>query len=110
MIGSPDFHLFGYSARRPVAARQRGQRRPMRAVTFSRPRTTPTLPRKALLLLARLRRFLNDRVAAAIAHHEREAASWAQRELDHRQMDSARIYRGPIDQVMAKAARLKRAA
>ena len=110
MIGSPDFHLFGYSARRPIAARQRGQHHPIRALTPSRSRTTPTLLRKTLLLLARLRRFLNGRVAAAIAHHEREAVLWAQQPLDHPQMDSARIYRGPIDQVMAKAARLKRAA
>jgi hypothetical protein len=69
------------------------------------------LLRKTLFLLARLRRFLNGRVAAAIAHHEQQAASWAQHELDHRQMDSARIYRGPIDQVVAKAVKFsKRAA
>jgi len=68
------------------------------------------LLRKTLLLLARLRRFLNGRVAAAIAHHEREAASWAQRQRDQRRPDSARIYRGPIDQVCAKAARLRKRA
>ena len=111
MIGSPDSHPFGYSARRLVAARQRGQHRIMRGLARSHSRTTPTLLRKTLFLLARLRRFLNGRVAAAIAHHEREAASWAQRQLDHRQLDSTRIYRGPIDQVLAKAARFsKRAA
>src|SRR5205085_4667458 len=103
-------HLFGHSARRPIAARQRGQHRPMRAVTPSRSGTTPTLLRKTLLLLAHLRRFLNGRVAAAIAHHEQQAASWTQRELNYRHLDRTRIYRGPIDQVMAKAARFSRAA
>ena len=109
MIGSSDSHPFGTSARRLVVARQRGQHRPMRAVTPSQSRTTATLLRKTLFLLARLRRFLNGRVAAAIAHHEREAALFAQ--LDRHQLDSARIYRGPIDQVFAKAVKFsKRAA
>jgi hypothetical protein len=66
--------------------------------------------RKTLLLLARLRRFLNGRVAAAIAHHEQQAALFAQQQLDQRQLDSTRIYRGPIDQVLAKAARLRKRA
>ena len=107
MIRSPASHLFGHSTRRPVAARQRAQHRPMRASFPSS--ATPALLRKTLLLLARLRRFLNGRIAAVIAHHEREAASWAQQQLDQRHLDSTRIYRGPIDQVLAKAAR-KRAA
>ena len=106
MIRSSASQLFGPSARRPVAARQRAQHRPMRASQSS---TTPALLRKTLLLLARLRRFLNDRVAAVIAQHEQEAASWAQQQLDQRQLDSSRIYRGPIDQVFSMAAR-KRAA
>jgi hypothetical protein len=110
MIGSSDSHPFGTSARRLVVARQRGQHGPMRAVTPSRSRATPTLLRKALFLLARLRRFLNGRVAAAIAHHEQQAVLFAQRERDHRQLDSARIYRGPIDQVFAKAAKLRKRA
>ena len=72
--------------------------------------TTPTLLRKALRLAARLRRFLNGRIAAAIARHERQAALFAEQKLDPRQLDSTRIYRGPIDQVLAKAARFSRAA
>ena len=110
MIGSPDFHLFGHSARRPIAARHRGQHRPMSAVTPSRSGTTPTLLRKTLLLLAHLRRFLNGRVAAAIAHHERQAALFAEQKPDPRQLDSTRIYRGPINQVLAKAVRFRRVA
>jgi hypothetical protein len=110
MIGSLDSHLFGYSAGRPVAARQRGQHRPMRALAPFHSSATPIMLRKTLLLLARLRRFLNGRVAAAIAHHEQQAALWAERQLDHRQLDRTRIYRGPIDQVFAKAARLRKRA
>ena len=107
MIRSSASHLFGPSARRPVAARPRAQHRPTRASVPSN--TTPAVLRRTLLLLARLRRFLNGRIAAVIAQHEREAASWAQQRLDKRQFDSARIYRGPIDQVFSMAAR-KRAA
>ena len=111
MIGASDFHPFGYSARRLVAARQRSQHRSLRVLAPFQSTTTPTMLRKTLLLVARLRRFLNGRVAAAIAHHEQQAALFAQRERDQRHLDSARIYRGPIDQVLAKAARFsKRAA
>jgi hypothetical protein len=108
MIASPDFHLFGYSARRPIAARQRGQHRPMRVLAPFPCRTTPTLLRKTRLLLARLKRFLDGRVAAVIAHHEQQAALFAQ--LDRRQLDSTRIYRGPIDQVFAKPVSLRKRA
>jgi hypothetical protein len=66
--------------------------------------------RKTLLLVARLRRFLNGRVAAAIAHHEQQAALFAQQKLDQRQLDYTRIYRGPIDQAFAKAAGLRKRA
>ena len=110
MIGSPDFHVDGYSARRPVAARQRGQHHAMRAPAPFQSATAPTLLRKILVLAARLRRFLNGRVAAAIAHHEQQAASFAQRKLDQRRPDKTRIYCGPIDQVLAAARHRKRAA
>ena len=103
MIGSSASHPFGTSARRPVVARQRGQHRSMPGLAPSPSTTTPTVLRKTLILVARLRRFLNGQVAAAIAHHERQAMLFAQRQPDHRQLDSTRIYRGPIDQVFAKA-------
>ena len=70
----------------------------------------PGLLRKALFVLARLRRFINARVAAAIAHPEQQAELFAQRQLDQYRLDSTRIYRGPIDQLFAKAAELRRAA
>ena len=82
----------------------------MRVLAPFRSTTTPTLLRKALWLAARLRRFLNGRIAATIARHEREAALFAEQKLDPRQLDSTRIYRGPIDQVLAKAAQFRRAA
>ena len=111
MIGSPASHQCEFSARRPVAARQGGQHRPIRALSSAPSGTMPGLLRKILFLLVRLKRFINARVAAAIAHHEQQAALFAQRQqLDQCQLDSTRIYRGPIDQLFAKAAELKRAA
>ena len=106
MIGSPDFHPYGYSARWPVVAGQRGS---LRALASFQSRTTPTMRRKIFLLAARLRRFFNAWVAAAIAHHEEQAASITQQQRDHYQQDSTRIYRGPIDQLFAKAARIANA-
>ena len=110
MIGSSEFQSYGYSARRPVAARQRGQHYQMRAPAPLQSTTTPTLLKKILVAAARLRRFLNGQVAAAIAQHEREAASFAQQKHDQRRLDKTRIYHGPIDQVLAAARQRKRAA
>lgn len=109
MIGSSEFQSYGYSVRRPVAARQRGQHYQMWAPAPLQS-TTPTLLKKILVVAARLRRFLNGQVAAAIAQHEREAASFAQRKHDQRRLDKTRIYHGPIDQVLAAARQRKRAA
>ena len=53
--------------------------------------------RSALLLVARVRRFLNGWVAAAIAYRERQVALFAPRQLGDRKRDGTRIYRGPID-------------
>ena len=110
MIASSDFHPFGTSARRLVVARQRGQHRSTRMLAPFQSTRKPTILRKTYLLLARLRRFLNGRVAAVIAHHEQQAALFAQQKLDQRQLDYTRIYRGPIDQAFAKAAGLRKRA
>ena len=107
MIGSQDFHPFGYSARWPIAARQHGS---LRALTSFQSTTTPTMRRKILLLAARLRRFFNARVAAAIARHAHQATWFGLSQLDHRQLDSRRIYRGPLDQLFARLAKLRRRA
>ena len=101
MIGSPQSHPFGYSAGRLVATGQRDAHRSMRVLAPFQSTTTPTVLRMALFLVARLRRFLNGRVAAAIAHHEMQAVLFAQRKLEHR-LDRTRICRGPIDQVIAR--------
>src|SRR4051794_19969552 len=70
---------------------------PMTMLTSIQSAATPTIRRSALLLVARLRRFLNGWVAAAIAHRERQVALLAPRQLDDRKPDSTRIYRGPVD-------------
>jgi len=98
MIGSPDFHPHGCSARWPVVARQRGSLRAL--VSFQS--TTPTMRRKILVLAGRLRRLFNAWVAAVIARHAHQAASAGQQQGDHPQLDGIRIYRGPIDQLVAR--------
>jgi hypothetical protein len=65
---------------------------------------TPTIRRSVLLLVARLRRFLNGWVAATIAHRERQVVLLAPRQLDDRKRDSTRMYRGPIDAGFEKVA------
>jgi hypothetical protein len=110
MIGSPASYPSEYSAGRLGAAPQRDPRRSMRVLAAFQSTTTPTMLKMALFLVARLRRFLNGRVAAAIAQHEQEAVLFAQRKLAQRQLDRTRIYRGPIDQVLASVKARKRAA
>jgi hypothetical protein len=72
------------------------------------PATILTMQRRAVVLLARLRRVLNGRIAAAIARRERQASMFALRQLDDREPDNARLYRGPIDEIFEKAARLRK--
>jgi hypothetical protein len=64
--------------------------------------------RKILHLVAW--RFLNSWIAAAIAHREQQAALIAQQQLDYRQLDKTRLYRGPIGQLFAKAASFRKGA
>ena len=68
--------------------------------------TTPTMRRRALVLVARLRRLLNSWVAAATANREPPTAPFALRPLNDRELDNRRIYRGPIDQAFEKLGRL----
>jgi hypothetical protein len=70
--------------------------------------TTPTFRRKVLFLVARLKRFLNSQIAAAIAQHEKGVVLLAQQWPDHGQPDRMRIYRGPIDQVFETTAKPRR--
>jgi hypothetical protein len=70
--------------------------------------TTPQLRRSTLLLVARLRRFFNQWAAATTAYHERQVALCALHRLEGYELDQARIYRSPIDEVVEKAAELRK--
>jgi len=77
----------------------------MTMLTTVRSVTAPTMRRSVLVLVAQLRRLLNGWVAAAIACRERQAAQFALRQLDEHEL---RIYRGPIDAALEKAARRRK--
>ena len=64
------------------------------------PVTSPLVP------TARLRRLLNSWIAAASAYRERQAAWLALHRAGGRDLRNKRIYRGPIDDVLERAARL----
>ncbi|MDP1583603.1 MAG: hypothetical protein Q8M18_09265 [Bradyrhizobium sp.] len=72
------------------------------------PATILTMQRRAVVLLARLRRALNGWVAATIAHRERQASSFAVRQLDGGGLDNTRLYRGPIDDVVDRISKLRK--
>jgi hypothetical protein len=57
---------------------------------------------------ARLTRLLNGWIAAAIAYRERQAALLASHHARGRDLNSKRIYRGPIDDAVERAARLRK--
>jgi hypothetical protein len=56
----------------------------------------------------RLQRLLNDWMAAAIAYRERQAAWLASHRAGDRNLNNKRIYRGPIDDALERAARLRK--
>jgi hypothetical protein len=60
-----------------------------------------------LVAPTRLRRVLNVWKAAANAYREREAAWLALHRADDRKLNGKRIYRGPIDDALERAARLR---
>ena len=57
---------------------------------------------------ARLTRLLNGWMAAAIAYRERQTAWLAAHRAGDRNLNTKRIYRGPIDDVLERAARLRK--
>jgi hypothetical protein len=72
------------------------------------PHESATRPRaKALVPPTRLRRVLNVWKAAANAYREREAAWLALHQHGDRKLNGKRIYRGPIDDALERAARLR---
>ncbi len=56
----------------------------------------------------RLKRLLNGWIAAAIAYRERQAALLALHRAGDRKLNNKRLYRGPIDDALERAARLRR--
>jgi hypothetical protein len=91
------------------ARRPGGKAEPMLAmITPIHSAATQAIRRSALLLVARLRRFLNGQVAAAIAYREQQVSLFEQRHFDDRNLDNTRIYRGPLDAAFEGAARLRK--
>jgi hypothetical protein len=67
----------------------------------TRPVTSPPVPP------TRLKRLLGGWVAAAIAYREQQAAWLAAHRTGGRSLNHKRIYRGPIDDALERAARLR---
>jgi hypothetical protein len=63
---------------------------------------SPPVPR------TRLKRLFNGWMAAAIAYRERQAAWLALHHAGNRSLNNKRIYRGPIDDALERAARLRK--
>jgi uncharacterized protein YjiS (DUF1127 family) len=63
--------------------------------------------RASAIFLARLRRFINRSVAAAIAHRERQASRRALCRLDDRELQDIGVYRCQIEDAAADAARTR---
>ena len=72
----------------------------------ARIRTSPVA--SPLVPPARLKRLLNDWMAAAIAYRERQAAWLALHQAGNRGLHNKRIYRGPLDDALERAARLRK--
>jgi hypothetical protein len=56
----------------------------------------------------RLKRLIHSWMAAANAYRERQAELLASHRAGERQRNNKRIYRGPIDDALERAARLRR--
>ena len=80
-----------------------------RARTHAQPRerTHESLVDSPLVLPARLKRLLNGWIAAAIAYRERQVTWLALHRAGARDLNNKRIYRGPIDDALERAARLR---
>ena len=68
--------------------------------------SAPALRRNTLHALVRLRRFFKHWAAATTAYHERQVTLCELRHLERQELDEARIYRGPIDNAVEKAAEI----
>jgi hypothetical protein len=80
----------------------------MTSITAISSTTTPRLRRNALLAAARLRRFFNHWAAATTAYREQQIALCALHRLEGYELDQTRIYRGPLDKAVEKAAEIRK--
>ncbi len=80
---------------------------PHESATQPRPRIRAGTVAGPLAPPTRLKRIVNGWMAAANAYRERQAAWLAQQRAGDRHMDSRRIYRGPIDDALERAMRLR---
>jgi uncharacterized protein YjiS (DUF1127 family) len=74
----------------------------MPSITSNKP-TLSAMRRKAIVVLARLRRVVNTWVAEALAYRERQAALHALLQYDDRELRDIGLYRGQIEQVIRDA-------
>jgi uncharacterized protein YjiS (DUF1127 family) len=72
------------------------------------PSTGSNLKRSAAIWWWRLKRIANHWVAAALAYRERQAALYALRGLNDRELKDIGLYRGELDQTLQNAAQLRR--
>jgi hypothetical protein len=78
----------------------------MTAITALSSATTPALRRNTIHVVARLRRLFKHWAAATTAYHEQQARLCALHRLQGR--EPTRIYRGPLDSAVEKAAELRK--
>ena len=71
-------------------------------------RIRPSPVASPLIPAARLKRLLNGWMAAAIAYRERQAALLVLHRAVARKLSNKRLYRGPIDDALERAARLRK--
>ena len=82
---------------------------PHEAAMQPRARIRPRSPVASTLIPpARLKRLLNDWMAAAIAYRERQTAWLALHQAGDRDLNNKRIYRGPLDDALERAARFRK--
>ena len=68
----------------------------------TRPVASPSVPP------TRLKRLFKGWIAAAIAYRERQAALLALHRAGDHKLNNKRLYRGPIDDALERAARLRK--
>jgi uncharacterized protein YjiS (DUF1127 family) len=80
----------------------------MTMLTNMRPAAAPSSRRSENPLLARIKRIVDDWVAAAIVRRQRKAAFFALYQLDDRDLKDVGLNRGNIREALERAARFDR--